>query len=342
MPTFEERYSRQIRFAPIGLEGQNKLQEKHVCVIGMGALGTNCAELLTRAGIGKLTLIDRDYVDWSNLHRQHLFTEDDVTQMMPKAIAAKKHLQQINRDIEIYAYVEEWNLQTAHQFIQQIDLIIDATDNFPARELINDLSCQHRIPWIYGGCVGSTGITLPIIPGKTPCLRCLADQLPTNGATCDTLGVIPTVVTMVASYQVTEAIKILINDYSSIQSKLITFDLWQNHHLRLDLSHTKKLNCPSCGEHPSFPALQDQSPIQHQTLCGRNTVQIRPLQRTSRSLLELGHLLKRFGEVRGNEHLLSILIPSGHRVVLFPDGRTLVHGTDDIQEARKIVETLLG
>src|SRR5690625_2256382 len=192
-----DRYSRQSLFAPIGESGQQKLATKHVLIIGLGALGTGTSEALTRAGIGKLTIVDRDYVEWSNLQRQQLYTEADAHERIPKAIAAKRKLQEINQEVEIVAYIIDIVPENMKRLVADVDLIIDATDNFEIRMIINDISQKHRIPWIYGSCVGSYGISYTIIPGETPCLHCLMESVPIGGLTCDTAGILSPTVNMV-------------------------------------------------------------------------------------------------------------------------------------------------
>ena len=201
-----ERYSRQILFAPIGEEGQKALMEKHVLIIGAGALGTANAEMLARAGVGKLTIIDRDYVEWSNLQRQQLYVEDDAENRLPKAIAIKNHLAQINSEVIVQAYVDDVTSSNIENWITGVDVIVDSTDNFETRLLINDVSLKHSIPWIYGGCVGSYGLSFTVIPNQTPCLHCLLKHIPFDGLTCDTVGVISPIVSMVTSHQTTESV----------------------------------------------------------------------------------------------------------------------------------------
>ncbi|EIM04912.1 thiamine/molybdopterin biosynthesis ThiF/MoeB-like protein, partial [Planococcus antarcticus DSM 14505] len=202
------RYSRQELFEPIGLEGQAKLRNKHVLVIGAGALGTGSAEMLVRAGVGKITIADRDYVEWSNLQRQQLYIEEEAKQRTPKAIAAKKRLTLINSEVEVRCHVMDVSVEEMKQLVVGVDLILDASDNFDIRMIINDISQKYRIPWIYGACVGSYGICYTIIPGETPCLNCLLENIPMGGVTCDTVGIISPAVQMVVSFQISEALKI--------------------------------------------------------------------------------------------------------------------------------------
>lgn len=224
-----DRYSRQELFQPIGIKGQQKLSQKHVLIIGAGALGTGSSEALVRAGVGRITIVDRDYVEWSNLQRQQLYTEDDAAQRIPKAIAAENRLRQINSEVNIRALVTDVTTEEIESLVDGVDLIMDATDNFDTRLLINDASQKYQIPWVYGALVGSYGLTYTILPGKTPCLSCLLETVPLGGATCDTVGVISPAVQMVVAYQTAEALKILVEDFDAVRPTLLSFDLWTNH-----------------------------------------------------------------------------------------------------------------
>ncbi len=339
-----ERYSRQELFVPIGKEGQAKISAKHVLLIGAGALGTGNAEALVRAGVGKLTIIDRDYVEWSNLQRQQLYSEEDAKKRLPKAIAAKQRLEQINSEIAIEAIVGDATAQELEVIVQekQPDLIIDATDNFETRMVINDISYKYRIPWIYGACVGSYGISYAFIPGKTPCLHCLLETVPVGGLTCDTAGIISPAVQMVVAYQVTEALKILVEDWQSLRHKLVSFDLWKNQHAAIRVGQVKKDDCPSCGTNRTYPYLSYDMQTKTAVLCGRNSVQIRPAVKREYDLQQLAELFSKQGlQVETNPYLLSVSLGE-HRLVVFQDGRALVHGTKDIQEAKTLYHRYLG
>jgi sulfur carrier protein ThiS adenylyltransferase len=339
-----ERYSRQELFAPIGEEGQKKIAKKHVLVIGAGALGTGNAEALVRAGVGKLTIVDRDYVEWSNLQRQQLYSEADAKERIPKAIAAKRRLEEINSDVAIDAIVGDVTGQELEELVSERkpDLLIDATDNFDTRMIINDAAYKYHIPWIYGACVGSYGISYAFIPGKTPCFHCLLETVPAGGLTCDTAGIISPAVQMVVAYQVAEALKILVEDWSSLRNKLVSFDLWKNQYAAIRVDQVKKDDCPTCGAHPSYPYLSyDQQP-KTAVLCGRNSVQIRPAGQRNYDLQELVELFAKQGlRVDANPYLVSV--PLGEqRLVVFQDGRALIHGTKDVQEAKTIYYRYLG
>ncbi|SDM82604.1 thiazole biosynthesis adenylyltransferase ThiF [Sediminibacillus halophilus] len=337
-----ERYSRQELFAPIGEEGQDKIGKKHVLIIGAGALGTGAAEALVRAGVGKLTIVDRDYVEWSNLQRQQLYAEEDTENRLPKAVAAEKRLQSINSSVTIEAMVLDVSVEEIEQLIDRVDLIIDATDNFEIRLIINDIAQKYRIPWICGACVGSYGISYTILPGETPCLHCLLETVPMGGVTCDTAGIISPAVQMVVAYQTTEALKILVEDKQSLRKKLVSFDLWKNQHTAIQVDKLKREDCPSCGQAPSYPFLSYSNQAKTAVLCGRDTVQIRPAKQRSRNLQELAERLsKQDGKVSKNPYLLSFSI-GDFRLVIFQDGRVLVHGTKDISEAKTLYHRYVG
>lgn len=337
-----ERYSRQILFPSIGKEGQEKICSKHVLLIGAGALGSGNAEMLTRAGIGKLTIVDRDYVEASNLQRQQLFTEQDVEEKMPKAAAAANRLRKINSDVDIQAVVTDATPEKLADLIQGVHLIIDATDNFETRMAINDTSQKYEIPWIYGACVGSYGMSLTIIPGKTPCLNCLLKKMPIQGLTCDTGGIIAPAAQMVISHQVAEALKILVEDWDAVRTSFVSFDLWRNHYTSMKVSKAKDEGCLSCGENRTYPYLDSKNMMKSAVLCGRDTVQIRPPEQLQIQLSELSRQLQSLGyEVKGNPYLLSVGMDE-QRLVIFNDGRALIHGTKDLTHAKTIYQRLLG
>ncbi|WP_445488954.1 MoeB/ThiF family adenylyltransferase [Niallia sp. 03133] len=337
-----DRYSRQILFPPVGKEGQKKLAEKHVLVIGAGALGSSAAEMLTRAGIGKITIIDRDYIELSNLQRQTLYTEEDVQNKMPKAIAAAKRLQAVNSACDIQGIVGEATIDLIEEIISCVDVIIDATDNFETRMLINDVTQKYDKPWIYGACVGSVGMSYTIIPGVTPCLHCLLQKIPLQGMTCDTAGIIAPAVQMVVTHQVTEAMKLLVDDKEALRGTFLSFDLWNNHYQSIKVNRIKKSSCTSCGTEPTYPFLDKTNQTKTAILCGRETVQIRPSKEKKISLSILAESLQSSGyAVKANPFLLSVQMEKA-RIVLFQDGRALVHDTKDPVYAKSIYDKLLG
>ncbi|WP_285767975.1 MoeB/ThiF family adenylyltransferase [Peribacillus sp. SI8-4] len=338
----KERYSRQTLFAPIGERGQWNIRKKHILLLGAGALGTANAEALTRAGVGKITLVDRDYVELSNLQRQQLYTERDVEARLPKAEAAKRHLLEIDHGVEVDAIIIDATAQNLEQLLGEVDLIVDATDNFETRMIINDLSQKLHIPWIYGACVGSVGMTLTILPGQTPCLHCLLKTIPIQGMTCDTGGIISPAVTMVAAHQTAEALKILSENWEAVRPALVTFDLWRNQYQSVKLTKAKKKDCLSCGDQRTYPFLNGVNETKTAVLCGRDTVQVRPPRPVKLQLDKLAKKLDGSGyAVRFNPFLLSCE-KDGERIVIFEDGRALIHGTKDMIHAKAAYQSILG
>lgn len=339
----EERYSRQIRFTQIGKSGQEKLQNSHVLIIGAGALGASSAEMLARAGVGTISILDRDYVDWSNLQRQTLYTEKDVLETLPKAIAAKRALEAINSHITVHSYVLDATPETIEPLLSNVDMMLDATDNFETRFMINDLSVKHHIPWIYGACVGSYGMTHTIIPGETPCLSCLMEQFsPGNQTeTCDTVGIISPAVHIVTAQQVTETLKYLVGAKEAMRTSVFSFDVWKNEYVTMNVKNLKRTDCPTCGKH-TYPYLQMKHLTKTEALCGRNTVQIRPPQAIERDLSALAQIFESLQyDVRTNPFLLSVQLEK-YRIVAFKDGRVLIHGTNDVVEAKTIYAHYFG
>ena len=337
----ENRYSRQELCGFIGHEGQQLISKKHVLIIGAGALGSASAEMLVRSGVGALTIIDRDYVEWSNLQRQQLYSEEDAIAALPKAIAARNRLCKINSDVEIAAYVMDVMANNIQPFLETVDVIIDATDNFDIRFILNDIAQKWKIPFIFAACAGSFGSTFTIIPGKTPCLQCLLKEIPLTGTTCDNYGIINPIIQMMASYQVTECLKLLVGDEDSLRQTYLTIDLWNNQHFSFRMDKAKKDDCLSCGSEPSYPFLQYERQTKAAVLCGRDTVQLRPYHQQSHQLDMLEKTLQKQGKVQRNPFLLSCQLED-YRIVIFKDGRVLVHGTNDISTAKIVYYSLLG
>lgn len=335
------RYSRQQLFRPIGDKGQQLLNEKHVLIIGVGALGSASAEALVRAGIGKLTIIDRDYVEWSNLQRQQLYTEQDAQEKIPKVIAAKNRLQCINSAVEVNGFVLDAFSDELIGLLNGVDLMIDATDNFDVRFMMNDLAQKYQIPWIYGSCIGSYGATYTIIPGKTPCLHCLMKVLPNTGMTCDTVGIISPAVQIAAAYQVAEALKLLVGDEDAVRTSYLTFDVWQNQHYEINVDKMRDEDCPSCGQNRTYPYLSYENQTKLEILCGRDAIQIRPPKPIHYQLDQLAVQLSSYGEIHKNPYLLSCQAKD-YRVVIFQDGRVVIHGIEDPERAKSIYYQLLG
>ena len=334
-----DRYARQSLFKPIGVAGQKKISEKHVMILGCGALGTANADNLVRAGIGKLTIIDRDYVEYTNLQRQQLFNEHDADNQVPKVIAAKEKLAAINSNVQIETHVMDVTGITLAPLLADVDLLIDATDNFDIRFIMNDLIHKYNIPWIFGSCVGSTGMSFTVFPGESPCLYCLLNTTTISGATCDSVGIIASAVQMVVAHQTTEALKLLVEDEAAYRTKLVMFDLWTNHYQQINVDKAKKAACPTCGTLPTYPYLSYEAQTKTEVLCGRNTVQIRASREVA--LESLAHQLGRLGKVNVNDFLLS-LDYEPYRVVIFRDGRAFIHGTDSLEKAKKIYYQLVG
>ncbi|MCT4791644.1 MULTISPECIES: thiazole biosynthesis adenylyltransferase ThiF [Exiguobacterium] len=330
-----DRYSRQVRFRPIGQKGQDQMADRHVVIIGAGALGTANAEQLVRGGVGHVTLIDRDHVEWSNLQRQQLYTEQDVQDHLPKAVAAKRRLGKVNSVVSVTAIVEDVTPENIERLVRGSDLMIDATDNFGVRMLINDVAAKSGIPWIFGACVGSYGMTYTIRPGQTPCLHCLLEHLPKQQETCETSGVISPVVQLVAAHQVTEALKYLTGADNALRQTLLSFDVWDNHQSQINVGSLRQSACPSCGDDPVYPYLN--APIvQFVTLCGRDTVQIRG--EGPRDLVRLEQELTTHGISCLQNPYLLMFKADDYRITAFADGRILLHGEANLQQAKRVYE----
>lgn len=342
----KERYSRQMLFQPIGEEGQAKLKKARVAIVGMGALGTVLSTHMVRAGVGFVRVIDRDFVEPSNLQRQMLYDEPDALGSSPKAEAGSAKLRAANSSVVIEPVVGDLNASNAEELLGDVDLILDGTDNFAVRFLVNDVSIKRSIPWIYGGAVSSRGVSLTVIPGEGPCLRCLFDQPPAQGTaeTCDTAGVIAPIIFTVASHQAAEAIKLLSgNNAAQLNRKMVHWDLWHNHYSAVSVSGAQKSECVCCGlrQFEYLDAVQDEDTIQ--TLCGRNTVQIQPIRPAQFTLTDWAVKLQPAGEIELNPFLLKLHIENGkYTLVLFPDGRMLVQGTDDPIMAKSLYSRYIG
>ncbi len=330
------RYSRQERFAPIGFSGQQRLGQATVVVIGCGALGTAQLDQLVRAGVGTLRFIDRDFVDASNLQRQGLYDEADAAACTPKAIAAATRLARINRQVRLEPVVAELGPRNVEQLIAGADVVLDGTDNFRTRHLLNEACVRAGIAWIYGACVGSYGLSLAIQPGLTPCLACIQDQLPGPGETptCDTSGVIAPIVHLVAAWQVADALRLLTG--ATPRRRLWTCDLWTDHFQHVDVSTWRDPACAVCGPAPTWPRLSERS-APAIVLCGRDTVQV------SCVALDLKALPTRVGAalIAANDHLVRWR--DGERLITaFRDGRVLVQGVADGRSARATIDRWLG
>ncbi|HXK00996.1 MAG TPA: ThiF family adenylyltransferase [Verrucomicrobiae bacterium] len=334
-PSERERYSRQILFPAIGERGQEALLASHVAIAGCGALGSFHAAALARAGVGKLTIVDRDYVESSNLHRQWLFEEADAAEALPKAVAAERRLGRLNSDIRARGVVADLTASNIEELLGSARLILDGTDNFETRYLINDFAVSKGIPWIYGAAVASYGITMPVIPGHTACLRCVYPN-PPEGAqpTCETAGVLNAIVSAVASLQVADALQILVS--GTVPARITTIDVWAGG-IRQIPGPGRDADCPCCARR-EFPFLEESLPAPV-TLCGRNAVQIQGGRTID--LAELGIRLAPLGEVRANEYAVRFLT-APYELTVFADGRAIVKGTADTGVARSLYAKYVG
>ncbi len=337
-----ERYSRQVLFSGIGVEGQRKLAASHVAIAGCGATGAAAANLLARAGVGTLTLIDRDYVEESNLQRQVLFDEADVLAALPKAEAARRKLSLFNGSVEVNAQVADLVPGNIHQLLRGANLILDGTDNFETRYLINDYAVEQRVPWIYAAAVGAYAATMNILPSPSPfqtaCLACIFPKPPAGAVeTCDTAGILNTAVNLTASIQVTEALKFLVGAVGQMRRTLLATDLWSNQ--RSEVSNASpRPGCAVCGKH-DFTHLRGEG-RPHITLCGRNSVQIHEHHRPV-DFAAMQRRLEPHGSVRHNSMLLRF-VRGEHTITLFADGRALVQGTTDVAVARTLYARFIG
>jgi adenylyltransferase/sulfurtransferase len=338
-----ERYSRQMRFFGIGEEGQRRLVQSHVTLCGCGALGTVLANALVRAGVGHLRLVDRDFIETHNLQRQVLFDEHDVAENLPKAEAAARKLGAINSSVHVEPVVADIDRTNIVELVQDADLVLDGTDNFEIRYLINDVAVKLGKPWVYGGSIGSHGQTMTILPGETPCLRCVFEAAPAPGeaGTCETAGVLSPVVNIVASYQVAEALKILTGHRDRVSRDLIYVDVWENIQRRIKIAPLLgKVDCPCC-QRRRFEWLDGAQGSQTTSLCGRNAVQVAHRSAAQLNFEELARHLGTLGEVTYNRFLLKFTT-EGHEFTVFPDGRAIIKGTSDVDKARVLYAKYIG
>jgi molybdopterin-synthase adenylyltransferase len=336
----DDRYSRQILFNGIGETGQRRLTAARVLIVGCGALGSAHAESLARAGVGQLRIVDRDFVEPSNLQRQTMFTENDAEKRLPKAIAAANHLRQINSEIDIEPHVTDVNHSNIEQFLEDCDVVIDGTDNFATRYLINDACVKHNITWIYGAAVGSYGVTMTIRPHQTACLRCVFEEAPpaASAPTCDTAGVIMPIINVVSAVQVTETLKLLTGRLEDLHGSLMQFDVWRNEWRSIGTGAPRP-DCPTCG-------LALYETLSHAAegaavLCGRDAIQISPPQPTRINFSSLAERLRRLGEVKFNEYLLRFKTGE-FELTVFQDARSIIRGTDEIATARSLYAKYIG
>jgi len=338
-----ERFSRQVRYQPLGPAGQAKLAAAHVVVVGCGALGSVSAMALARSGVGRLTLIDRDVPEWSNLPRQMLFTEQDVRAGLPKAVVAAGRLREIDRQLQVEGEVADLTAATIGPLCTTADVIVDGTDNFETRFLVNDFACREGVPWIYGGVIGAEGRVMAVVPGVTACLRCLIPEPPAPGSlpTCDTAGVIGPAVLVVGGVQAAEAIKLLVRTDQPPPSQLLVCDLWESAWRTIDLSPLAAAGCGSCrgGDHPW---LAGGGGTEATVLCGQDAVQFRSLAGQPVDLEDLAARLREVGPVTVNRWLLRAEVEPGITLSVFTDGRLIVTGTREPARGRSIAARYVG
>jgi molybdopterin-synthase adenylyltransferase len=335
-----ERYSRQILFEGIGKDGQARLADATVLIVGCGALGSAHAEALARAGAGRLRLVDRDFVEFSNLQRQTMFTEGDAVARLPKVIACANHLNKINSDIAVEPEIADVNQSNIERLIEGCDVVLDGTDNFAIRYLINDACVKHGVTWIYGAAVGSYGVTMTVRPSTT-CLRCIFPEAPAaaSAPTCDTAGVIMPIINLVSAVQVSETLKVLTGHTEDLHQSLMQFDIWRNEWRRIALPAPVK-DCLTCGLR-RFESLDADNGEFAAILCGRHAVQVFPPRPTRVDLAALRKKLSAAGEVNGNDYLVRFRTGE-FELTVFQDARSIIRGTDDITTARSLYARYVG
>jgi molybdopterin/thiamine biosynthesis adenylyltransferase len=333
-----DRYSRQVLFGGIGALGQEKLASAHVAIVGCGATGSAIASLLARAGVGTLRIIDRDYVEPSNLQRQVLFDEHDAAESLPKAIAAARKIVAFNSQIVVEPEVADLTPENIERLLAKVDLILDGTDNYETRYLINDFAVKHSLPWIYTASVGSYAVSMNILPGTTACLSCIFPEAPSGIVeTCDTAGILNSAVNMAASVAATECFKLLIGARDKMRRTLLSFDLWLNTRAEVDAA-APRIGCRACNQFDFIHLAGKKRP--HITLCGRNSIQIHERQRPV-NLTELSRRLEPHGSVRHNDFVLKFQ-RDPYEMTLFPDGRAIIKGTTDPAAARSFYARYVG
>ena len=338
-----DRYVRQLRYPPLGEAGQRRLVASRALICGCGALGSVLANTLARAGVGHLRLVDRDFLELNNLQRQVLFDEDDVAAGLPKAIAAANKLHKINSEIDVEPLVADVDHTNIETLLDGVDMIVDGTDNFETRFLLNDASLKFGIPWVYGGCIGAEGQTMTILPGETPCLRCVMQESPPPGTTptCDTAGILSPIINVIASLEACEAIKILSGNQDAINRTLTVVELWDNRIRQVKLDALQRtVDCPTCHRR-EFPWLTGQRGSHTAILCGRNAVQLSFPDRQALSLDALAQKLQGVGEVTQNRFLLRLAV-GDYLITVFPDGRAIIGGTEEIAEAKTVYAKYVG
>jgi adenylyltransferase/sulfurtransferase len=336
-----ERYSRQILFDGIGEEGQRRLLKSRSLVVGCGALGSAQVEMLARAGLGRLRIVDRDFVEESNLQRQTMFTERDARERVPKAVAAASRVAEINSDVECETEVADVSQSNVERLVGGCDVVLDGTDNFATRFLLNDACVKHGVAWVYGAAVGSYGVTMTIRPRTSPCLRCVFPETPAaaSAPTCDTAGIIMPIISVVAAVQVAEALKLLTGSTDSLHGGLMQFDVWRNEWRRIGLKE-RDPECTTCALN-RFETLEAEAGDMTIVLCGRNAVQVSPRRAAKIDLDALAARLRAAGEVKANPYLVR-LRAGEYELTVFEDARAIVRGTDDVGLARSLYARYVG
>jgi len=334
------RYSRQILLPEIGQDGQRKLLSSKVALVGCGALGTAIASGLTRAGVGHIRIVDRDYIELSNLQRQTLFDEQDITRGLPKAVAAVEKLRQVNSEIELEALVTDLNPFNVERIFSDVDLVVDGSDNFEARFLINDACLKSGLPWVYGAVIATYGVTMSILPQRTACLRCLLREQPPPGTvpTCDTAGVLGAAASIIGALEVTQALKLLLGGGQEFWNHLTHVDVWTAEWLHVEVERDPE--CPACGQ-GQYEFLQAQMGTFVTSLCGREAIQVSVRGDVQLSLPQLAQRLAARGQVRLNEYMLRCEV-DGYDIAVFPNGRAIIKGTTDETEARTVYAKYIG
>ena len=333
------RYSRQELFEPIGRQGQQRIRQARVLLVGCGALGTHLAEFCVRAGVGALTIVDRDVVEQSNLQRQSLFTEADVREALPKAEAARRRLVDVNSEVQVRAEVADFNFRNAAKLAERATIILDATDNFEARFLINDLAVKHSIPWVYAGCVGSSSVCMPVVQGRSACLRCLLEDQPAaGGETCDTTGVIMPAVLQAVAWASVVALKIMSGNENALLKKMYTANIWTGERAIIEGAIVRK-DCPTCGRR-EYPWLEGKRATKHAALCGRDSVQITPEGNFDYSSVR--ERVRNAAKVSTENDFLLRAEFEHLAITLYRDGRALVHGTSNTDRAKAAYAKLVG
>ncbi len=334
----DERYSRQVLFAGIGSEGQERLQSATVAVVGCGATGSAVTSLLARSGVGTLRIIDRDYVESSNLQRQSLFDEADAAESVPKAIAAARKIAAFNSQIVVEPHVADLTPENANSLLGGVQLILDGTDNFETRYLVNDYAVKNSVPWIYAAAVGSYAVTLNVLPGKTACLACVFPDPPQGTIeTCETAGILASAANLIASIEAAEALKVLVGADDKIRRTLLSFDVWQNDRAEVNTGKPRP-DCRACAKHEFVHLAGEGRP--HITLCGRNSVQIHERNRPV-NFADISEKLNPLGRVRHNDLILKFW-RDPYELTLFPDGRAIIKGTTDVVVARSLYARYIG